>query len=283
MLGTIIGDLVGSKYENLLFRPKKIKIFDKRNRMTDDSLLTLEVIKVLINNYPILFDQNSLNKIQDDLINAFSICGQNNPDAGFGEMFLKWCYSKNKSPYNSFGNGSAMRISPIAYLAKSLDEVKILSRIVSEITHNHPLGIKGAEAISVSIYLTLNGYKKDYIKNYVVSHYYPNIDTFSYKDLLGTINYSTTCEETVPRAIYTFLISKNFKDSIIKAVSLGGDTDTIAAMNGGIAEAYYNKDKLINFQKRFINNFIPNDVLTFLINFYSLVGSMKFLNQNLFY
>ena len=185
MLGAIIGDMVGSIYE---FRPCKTKdfnIFDDRMFMTDDSYLTIAVCKALLKNYPIKYDEESVKQIQEDLAKEFVFMFKNHVNCGFGGMFFNWCWKCDKKgtiypPYNSCGNGSAMRISPVGWVAKSEEEVKTLSKIVTEITHNHPEGIKGAEAIALCIYLARSGVSKEEIGKRMISEYYPEIATFDF-------------------------------------------------------------------------------------------------------
>ena len=276
MLGAIIGDMVGSMYEFESIKTKDFNIFNMESRMTDDSFLTIAVTKVLMKYYPISYDEKTLNSIKKDLINEFITTCKNHIYAGWGNMFFNWCLSSKHEPYNSFGNGSAMRISPVAYVAKSEDGLKILSKTVTEITHNHPEGIKGAEAIALSIYLSLHGSSKEEIKNRIVSEYYPSISNLNFEELLKSYKFSSRCEDTVPIAIYCFLISDSLEDTIRNAVAIGGDTDTIASMAASIAEAYYQKDKLSSFEEKFLYLKIEPDVEKLIKEFYEMVGIKKF-------
>lgn len=279
MLGAIIGDMVGSMYEFESIKTKDFNIFNMESRMTDDSFLTIAVTKVLMKYYPISYDEKTLNSIKKDLINEFITTCKNHIYAGWGNMFFNWCLSSKHEPYNSFGNGSAMRISPVAYVAKSEDGLKILSKTVTEITHNHPEGIKGAEAIALSIYLSLHGSSKDEIKNRIVSEYYPSILNFSFEELLKSYKFSSRCEDTVPIAIYCFLMSDSLEDTIRNAVAIGGDTDTIASMAASIAEAYYQKDELSSFEEKFLYLKIEPDVEKLIKEFYKMIGIKKFENK----
>ena len=279
MLGAIIGDMVGSMYEFESIKTKDFNIFNMESRMTDDSFLTIAVTKVLMKYYPISYDEKTLNSIKKDLINEFITTCKNHIYAGWGNMFFNWCLSSKHEPYNSFGNGSAMRISPVAYVAKSEDGLKILSKTVTEITHNHPEGIKGAEAIALSIYLSLHGSSKEEIKNRIVSEYYPSISNLNFEELLKSYKFSSRCEDTVPIAIYSFLISNSLEDTIRNAVAIGGDTDTIASMAASIAEAYYQKDKLSSFEEKFLYLKIEPDIEILIRDFYKMVGIKKFENK----
>ena len=281
MLGAIIGDMVGSLYEFHPIKKKEFEIFDNRMRMTDDSLLTLAVAKVLVDHYPFSFDEESLENIKKDLIREFVTTWRFNKGAGFGGMFFSWCnYAYNHDyyaePYNSFGNGSAMRISPVGWMAKSEEEVKILSKIVSEVTHNHPEGIKGAEAVAMCIYLARNGYSKEQIKERVVNDYYPEIDTLDFADLVEKYEFTEICQKSVPQAIYCFLISDSLEDAIRNCVAIGGDCDTTGAMAGAIAEAFYQKDKVSKFEEKYLYFMIDPEVEQQVKGFHETIGSKKF-------
>ncbi len=259
--------MVGSTFEWNNKKTKDFNLFNPENFMTDDSLLTIEVAKALMNYYPLDYSVKSIETFQNELISNFTTCVKNNKGAGWGGMFYDWAHlpPKAQKPYNSFGNGGPMRISPVGWVAKSLDEVKVLSKIVTEITHNHPEGIKGAEAIAVSIFLAREGKTKEYIKDYITKYYYPRLATLNYKALLANYTFDVTSQGSVPEAIYCFLISTDFEDAIRTAVSIGGDTDTVAAMTGSIAEAFYRKEKPPKLIDEFVYLFI-NPELEVLIN-----------------
>ena len=241
MLGAIIGDVVGSRYEFLNIKHKDFPLFHPVCTYTDDSVCTIAVAKTLINNYPIDYSENGLNKIKKELIEAFKEFVEKYPDSGYGGSFWSWANGKDKEykPYNSWGNGSGMRISPAGWIANSENEVKLLSKAISEVTHNHPEGIKGAEAIAMCIFMARKGYKKETIKEYVRDNYYPDLDSLDYQELVKTYEFDVSCQGSVPQAIYCFLLSNDFEDAIRTAISIGGDSDTIGDMTGAIAEAYY--------------------------------------------
>ena len=279
MLGAIIGDMVGSVYEFHPIKRKNFEIFDNRMRMTDDSLLTIGVAKALIKNYPINYSKESLKSLQDDVIDEFVKAWLKNKGAGFGGMFFNWCMKASRGyaePYNSFGNGSAMRISPVAWVANSEEELKILSKAVTEITHNHPEGIKGAEAVAMCIYLALHGASKEEIKNRMIKEYYPEIAKLDFENLVKTYTFSEICQESVPQAIYCFLISDSLEDAIRNCVAIGGDCDTTGAMAGAIAEAYYQKEKMSEFEDRYLYLMINPDVERIIKEFHHTIGSLKF-------
>lgn len=291
MLGAIIGDMVGSMYEfnNVKLKgkcaldPDKCKdfpILDPRMRMTDDSLLTIAVAKTLMAHYPMVYTDEGVKRFQDDLAKEFVRTWKSHIGAGFGGMFYQWCSlchdKKQRMPaYGSFGNGGPMRVSPVAWIAQSEEELKRLSRIVTEITHDHIEGIKGAEAVALAIYLALHGASKEEIRRRMVSEYYPEIDTLDFADLVSNYRFSSSCMGSVPQAIYCFLISEDMEDAIRNCVAIGGDTDTIGAMCGGIAEAYYQKDSLSRFEGEFLYFMIDPEVESLIEDFHHMIGSHK--------
>lgn len=270
MKGAIIGDMVGSVYDEQNIKTKDFDMFNIKNRMTDDSLLTIEITKALLKVYPLSFDEKMIKKIQAILIERFTVICIIRPEIGWGSDFFHWAHTKDelKEPYNSFGNGGAMRVSPVGWAANSIEEVKILSRAVTEITHNHPEGLKGAEAIAMSVYLARIGKTKKEIARYISDNYYPELLKLDYGELVRTYEFTTQAKNSVPQAIYCFLISTNFKDAIKTAVSIGGDSDTIASMCGAIAEAYYTRLKPSKFISKFSYLFIDNDIETLFDRFH---------------
>lgn len=279
MLGAIIGDMVGSVYEFHPIKRKDFSMFNMRSRMTDDSLLTIAVAKVLMKHYPIQYDAMSLKVIQNDLADEFVRAWRNHPGAGFGGMFYEWCEKASHGliePYNSYGNGSAMRISPVAWIANSEEELKTLSKAVTEITHNHPEGVKGAEAVAMCIYMALHCSSKEEIKERMVKEYYPEIANLDFKQLVRTYEFSEICQKSCPQAIYCFLISDDLEDAIRNCVAIGGDCDTTGAMAGAIAEAYYQKDKLSPFEDKFLYMMIDPHVEKLIKDFHKMIGSEKF-------
>ena len=282
MLGAIIGDMVGSLYEFHPIKSKEFNIYDNRMRMTDDSLLTIAVAKALLKHYPLDLDSDYwMESFLQDLANEFIDAWRYNKGAGFGGMFFDWCATSRYSghiapPYNSYGNGSAMRISPVGWIAKSEEEVKKLSLLVTSITHNHPEGIKGAEAVAMAIYLALHGGSKEEIKKRMVEDYYPEISSFSFENLVKTYTFSEICQKSVPQAIYCFLISDSLEDTIRNCVAIGGDCDTTSAMAGAMAEAFYNKDKVSEFEDKYLYFMIDPEVERLIKDFHNKIGSKKF-------
>jgi type I restriction enzyme M protein len=231
MLGAIIGDIVGSIYEFNNYRSKVFNFFSPNCFFTDDSVMTFAVFNALSK------CKGKYAKLEDLAVKEMQKYGKKYPNMSYGGRFALWLREKNPQPYNSFGNGSAMRVSAVPYFASSLDEVKELSRKVTIVSHNHEEGIKGAEATAVAVYMALEGKSKEEIKKHIEENYY-NLN-FDYEDLKKNYYFNETCQQTVPQAIYCFLISENFEDSIKTAVSIGGDSDTLAAITGAISGAYY--------------------------------------------
>ena len=282
MLGAIIGDMVGSLYEFNPIKRKEFNIYNSRMRMTDDSLLTIAIAKTLLKHYPIKYDEQSLKELQTDLVKEFVETWRYNKGAGFGGMFFSWCERARQGyvePYNSYGNGSAMRISPVGWIANSEEEVKLLSKTVTEITHNHPEGLKGAEAIAMCIYLALHGASKEEIKDRMIKEYYPEIKDLDFNDLVKHYEFSEICQKSVPQAIYCFLISNSLEDAIRNCVAIGGDCDTTGSMAGAIAEAFYQKDKVSEFEDKFLYLMIDPEVEQLVKELHKVIGNVKFENK----
>lgn len=231
MIGAIIGDIVGSRFEWHNHRSKNFEFLHPRGHFTDDSVMTLAICDALMNSLPDYSD------LKEQAVRSMQQLGREYPHCGFGGMFKNWVHSDSPAPYNSFGNGAAMRVSGCAYVANSLDEVKRLSKAVTEVTHNHPEGIKGAEAVAVAVYLARTGTSMDDIREHMTSNYY-SIE-FTLNDIRPTYKFDVSCQGSVPQALEAFFESTSFEDAIRNATSIGGDSDTIAAITGSIAEAYY--------------------------------------------
>ena len=237
MIGAIIGDTIGSIYEFNNYRREDFNLYDNRSRLTDDSILTLAIYDIIT---------SGIYKDKVKRANRLKLWVKTYNTGDYGGRFGKWIYSDSIESYRSFGNGAAMRISSVGWIARSEEEVKELSDNVTMITHSHPEGMKGALVIAMCIYYARIGKTKEFIKEYASKYY--NLD-FNLEDLRRDYEFNETCENTVPQAIYAFLISSSFEDCLRKSVSIGGDTDTLCAISCAIAEAYY-KDidkKLIDF------------------------------------
>ena len=208
MIGAIIGDIAGSRFEFIEDdgRDKNFKFWAAGCRPTDDSFMTLAVAKALF------LAKGDKEKLKQNIVFCMKSVAQAHPNTGWGEMFYRWLFKETK-PYNSFGNGAGMRISPVGWVAESEEEVKELSKIVTEVSHNHPEGLKGAEAVAMAVYLARTGKTKREIRERMQEYY--------------------------PQAMAAFLDSESFEDAVRNAIWIGGDSDTIGAMAGSIAEAYY--------------------------------------------
>lgn len=224
MFGAIVGDVIGSPYEFFNCKSTNFQLFCEKTKFTDDTVLTIAVADAFMN--------------KKDYAKTLKEYAKKYPLAGFGGSFIQWVNGESMLPYNSWGNGSAMRVSSIGWLCNTLEEVLTEAEKTAEVTHNHSEGIKGAKAIASAVFLARTGNSKEKIKEYITS-------TFGY-DLKRTLNeirpdyeFHVSCQKSVPEAIIAFLESENFEDCIRKAISIGGDSDTIAAMAGSIAEAYY--------------------------------------------
>lgn len=232
MIGAIIGDIVGSVYEFNNVKSKRFKWFAKGCKITDDTVLTLAVADALLD---IATAQNE-QKFRELLIDKFHYHAQNHLNCGFGATFLSWVANQQRKPYNSFGNGSAMRVSPVAYAATTLEEALYLARLSAEVTHNHPDGIKGAECVAGAVFLARKGHGKEDIRAFAEKYYDLS---FTLREIRPEYKYEISCQKSVPQAIAAFLEARDFKDTIANAVSIGGDSDTIAAIAGSVAGAYY--------------------------------------------
>ncbi len=224
MIGAIVGDIVGSVYEFDNIKTKQFELFHPECSFTDDSMLTIALADSLLNG--------------DDYVAAMKSYYKRYPGAGYGGRFHQWARSYDDQPYNSWGNGAAMRISPVGFAFNSLDEVLAKAEQYTAVTHSHPEGIRGGQATAASIFLARTGSTKAEIKTYVAT-------TFGYDlsktldEIRPTYQFNESCQETVPQAITAFLESTDFEDAIRNAISLGGDSDTLACITGGIAQAFY--------------------------------------------
>ena len=231
MLGAIVGDVVGSCFELVSLQSKEFPFYAPGCHVSDDTILTLAVCQAFLD---CRGDYSQLSLRAASRLKAFAL---RYPKAGYGSKFLVWMLADVSRPYGSFGNGSAMRVSPCSMVARSLEEVKKFSYAVTAVTHNHPEGIKGAEAIAVAAFLAKEKYTKVEIGQYVQEHYYPM--DFLIDEVRPHYQFGNTCPRTVPYAIKAFLESDSFEDAIRTAISLGGDIDTLASMAGSIAGLYY--------------------------------------------
>jgi len=232
MLGAVIGDIVGSVYEFHNIKSKDFPLFGSRCRPTDDSIMTLAIAQALMKSRT-----DGYHSLRKNAVECMQELGRRYPNCGFGGMFRRWLGSHSPKPYQSFGNGAAMRVSPVAHVAKTLEECNDLSRMVTSVTHNHPEGIKGGQAAAAAVWMALHQRTKEEIREAMETDYY-RLD-FTLDEIRPAYRFDVTCQGSVPQAIEAFLESTDFEDAIRCAVSIGGDSDTIAAITGAIAGAFY--------------------------------------------
>lgn len=268
MLGAIIGDIVGSAYEFNNIKTTDFQLFTPRNKYTDDSIMTVAVA-----NWLLMDPSHGMDTLEASMVNFAQ--KHPSPMGGYGGLFLRWLFGTEgkREPYNSWGNGSAMRVSAVGWAFDTLQETEHVANLSATITHNHPEGIKGAQATAATIFMARNGSNKDEIKEYILNRYGYDLNR-TCDEIRPTYGWESSCQGTVPEAIVAFLDSTDFESAIRLAVSLGGDSDTLACITGGIAEAYYKdipehiyqevwyflpkdlKEVLKEFGKRFIAPYI---------------------------
>lgn len=235
MYGAILGDIIGSPFEfDRGDKTKDFKLFSRRSHFTDDSVMTLAVCEALLK----VGQDVTVKEIEDAVISSMQSWGRRYPHAGYGGYFRRWLTARHPEPYNSYGNGSAMRVSAVGWLYDSLEKTRTVAKATANVTHNHPEGIKGAEATASAIFMARNGSSKEEIKKYIENEFHYDLHR-TLNEIRPGYHMDETCQKTVPEAIIAFLEAKDFEDAIRNAVSLGGDTDTLGAITGSIAEAYY--------------------------------------------
>jgi len=255
MIGAIAGDIIGSVFEHYSTKSTEFPLFSRNSRFTDDTVLTVAVA------YSIL------KKV--DYGTSLKTFGVKYPGAGYGGTFYRWMLSTDSKPYNSWGNGSAMRASPVGFAFNSMEEVLKEAKKSAQVTHNHPEGIKGAQATAMAVFLARSGKSKEEIRQKIG-------ELFAY-DLNRTLNeirpsyyFDVSCQGSVPEALIAFLESEGLEDAIRKGISLGGDSDTIACIAGGIAQAFYKEvpqEIVSNVRKR-----LPEEFLLIIDEFNSRYG-----------
>lgn len=257
IIGGIIGDIIGSVYEWQNVKTIEFPLFNKRTTFTDDSVLTFATMESIIN--------------QLDYTIAYQNYGRKYPHRGYGGNFKSWIYSENPKPYNSWGNGSAMRVSPIGWAYNSIEEVLNQARKSAEVTHNHIEGIKGAQAVATAIFLARNKKSKIEIKQYLIDNFNYNLEK-RISEIRPDYKFDVSCQGSVPEAIIAFLESTDFESAIRLAISIGGDSDTIACITGAISEAFYREipDYIIDNSLRVL----PQEIIKLIENF-----SLKFRNE----
>jgi ADP-ribosylglycohydrolase len=224
MLGAIAGDIIGSVHEAAGTKTRNFALFIPESRYTDDTVLTIAVADALMSdgNYVDLFH---------DYFYAY-------PGAGYGQTFFNWAHRRIREPYGSWGNGSAMRVSPVAYVFDSLSDVLKEARATAVVTHNHPQGIAGAQATAAAVYLARTGASKEEIRTYIAKTFEYALNS-TVDEIRQTYQFDVSCQGSVPQSIIAFLDSDCYESAVRNAISLGGDADTMACIAGAIAEAFY--------------------------------------------
>ena len=240
MLGAIIGDICGSVYERRSFKtgfPDEIPLINADACFTDDSVLSVATAEAIL--------------MQQDYATAYKKWSRRYPNAGYGGSFYHWMMQDSSEPYNSWGNGSAMRVSPIGWMFNSLEETLVEAKRSAEITHNHPEGVKGAQSVAAAIYMARNSASKQEIKQYIEATFGYNLNIAT-QDIWPVYYFEVSCQGSVPESITSFLESRDYEHAIKIAISLGGDSDTMACIAGAIAEAFYQKipQRLIDFSRQ---------------------------------
>ncbi len=251
MIGAIAGDIIGSLFESSPIKTEEFQLFHKHSRFTDDTVMTIAVTESILQNTSYAENMQKW--------------GRKYPNAGYGISFYHWIFSKNPEPYNSWGNGAAMKVSPIGMAFRNIDEVKAEAERSVIASHNHTEGIKGAQAVASAVYYARYFKDKTKIKDLIESDFGYNLDR-KLIDIKKDYSFDVSCQGSVPEAIIAFLESINFEDAVRKAVSLGGDSDTQACIAGAIAEAFYGGVPLIieaEVRKR-----IPEEMITVIDEFY---------------
>ena len=235
MYGAIYGDIIGSRFEfDRGGRTKDFQLFTDEDSFTDDSVMTIAVADGLLK----AGRDASVEKIKESVIRSMQSWGRKYPDAGYGGRFFWWLFLKNPKPYGSYGNGSAMRVSAAGWLYDSLERTREVARATAEVTHNHPEGVKGADATASVIFLGRTGTPKEKIKEFVKKEFDYNLSE-SLDEMRLRHEHVETCMDSLPKALVSFFEGESYEDVVRNAVSLGGDTDTLGAIAGAMAEAYY--------------------------------------------
>lgn len=254
MYGAILGDMIGSPYEfGEKVKTKEFEMFNQKIHYTDDSMMTIAVADALLKSGK----DASEEVLKDNFVLSMQIWGRKYPKADYGGRFRKWLKLDNPQPYGSYGNGSAMRVSPVGWFYDTLDKTIEVARWSAEVTHNHPEGIKGAKATAAAIFMARNGSSKEEIKEFIQKEFRYDLSKIC-DEVRPWYKFDVSCQGTVPFSIMAFMEGEDFEDVIRIAVSLGGDCDTLTCIAGGMAEAMYDvpEDFVIECRKR-----LPEDAL----------------------
>lgn len=261
MIGAILGDIIGSRFEfDRGGKTKDFELLTKECCFTDDSVMTIAIADCLLRDYKTLDEI----QIKNNIIKSMQFWANKYPCAGYGSSFFLWLGSKNPKPYNSYGNGSAMRVSSVGWLFNTLEETRTIARWSAEVSHNHPEGIKGAECTASVIYLARTNHSKEEIKRYIDKEFKYDYSE-SLDDMRNRHEHIETCMDSLPKALRSFFDANSYEDAIRNAVSLGGDTDTLAAITGAMAEAFYGIPENL---KELVYSYIPSDFIEVIDNFY---------------
>ena len=259
MYGAILGDMIGAPYEfDRGNKTKDFPLFGRRSEFTDDSVMTVAVAEALLDSRG-----QEEGEILSALVRSLQKWGKRYPDAGYGRRFWHWLRARDPEPYGSYGNGSAMRVSAAGWLFDTLEETRRMARLTARITHDHPEGIKGAEAVAAAIFLARTGTDKAGIREYVVREFGYDLSR-TCDEIRPGYHHVESCQQTVPEAVTAFLEGTDFEDVIRTAVSLGGDCDTLTCIAGSIAEAFYGVPASLKTECR---NRLPEDMLSVLDRF----------------
>ncbi len=247
MLGAILGDVVGSRFEFHNYLSKEFTFLTDDCCFTDDTVMTCAVAQALMDS------KDDFSDLSEKTVDAMQRIGRQFPNCGYGARFIHWMFSDDPQPYNSYGNGSAMRISPVGFAARNVEEAKKLSAAVTRVSHNHPEGMKGAEATAVAIVMARQGKTKDEIRAVMADYYDLSVSVDEYR-MQWQGHGKEICQVSLPQALTCFFEGESYEDVIRNCISIGGDSDTIAAIAGGIAEAYYGIPDIIKDQ---VWNYLP--------------------------
>lgn len=255
MLGAIAGDIVGSVYEAAPIKGVDFPLFSHYSRFTDDTVMTVAVAASILNH--------------DDYALSLRSFGRRYPDAGYGGRFFSWLFDDYAGPYNSWGNGAAMRVSPVGFAFNTEEAVLREAKASAEVTHNHPEGIKGAQATALAIFMARMGESREAIRHAISTRFGYDLDRTLYS-IRPTYRFDVSCQGSVPEAIIAFLESRDVEDAIRKAVSLGGDSDTQACIAGAIAQAFYRRipESIV----RHVRDTLPRDLLDVVDEFNRVFG-----------
>lgn len=265
MYGAILGDIVGKPYEhNFKMKNKVFPLFVPASHFSDDSVMTIAIADGLLH----VAKEASLDEIRSAVIRSMQYWGRKYPRAGYGGRFRYWLYEEDPQPYRSFGNGSAMRVSPVGWLYDTIERTRAVAAATADVTHNHPEGIKGAEAAASVIFLARHHTSKEEIKTYVEQNFGYDLNR-TVAEIRPTYQFDSSCQGTVPEAIIAFLEGTTFEDVLRTAVSLGGDCDTLTSIASAMAEAYYGMPDNLRAEVR---NRIQPDMLAVMDQFDQHLG-----------